>query len=186
MCNNHFLPDNYKGFCAKIAIFYFYASIREVCSSFYSNVSYSWMLHNASGFYLQLFLCNSLQIFIFSKHLPLDNRCFLSPSSLISSFHTGTIRRCLDWGGRSARTLDPHLTLELSLRFVLAVQIARADLNNRLISPIIIFTLHRGLKIRMIRPRKMNWSHMDYYPLYLRCFVYSRATYMSHDQIQSF
>ena len=91
ICSNHFLPDNYKGFCAKIAIFYFYASIREVCSSFYSKVSYSWMLHNASGFYLQLFLCNSLQIFIFSKHLPLDNRCFLSPSSLISSFHTGTL-----------------------------------------------------------------------------------------------
>ena len=88
-----------------------------------------------------------------------------------------TIRRCLDWGGRSARTLDPHLTLELSLRFVLAVQIARADLNNRLISPIIIFTLHRGLKIRMIRPRKMNWSHMNYYPLYLRCFVYTRVMY---------
>ena len=91
ICSNHFLADNYKGFCAKIAIFYFYASIREVCSSFYSNVSYSWMLHNASGFYLQLFLCNSLQIFIFSKHLPLDNICFLSPSSLISSFHTGTL-----------------------------------------------------------------------------------------------
>ena len=88
-----------------------------------------------------------------------------------------TNRRCLDWGGRSARTLDPHLTLELSLRFVLAVQITRADLNNRLISPIIIFTLHRGLKIRMIRPRKMNWSHMNYYPPYLRCFVYTRVTY---------
>ena len=79
ICSNHFLADNYKGFCAKIAIFYFYASIREVCSSFYSNVSYSWMLHNASGFYLQLFLCNSLQIFFFQNIYLLTTYVFFLP-----------------------------------------------------------------------------------------------------------
>ena len=50
---------NYEGFHAKIA------GIKEVRGSFYSSVSYSWMSHNASGFCLHMFLCNSLQIFIF-------------------------------------------------------------------------------------------------------------------------
>ena len=59
ICSDHFSVNNYERFHAKIA------GIKEVRSSFYSSVSYSRMLHNASGFCLQFFLCNSLQIFLF-------------------------------------------------------------------------------------------------------------------------
>ena len=50
-----------------------------------------WMLDNTSGFYLQLFYCNILQIFNLWPHLLLGNRCLLSPSTLIGSFHTDTL-----------------------------------------------------------------------------------------------
>ena len=62
---------------------------KSAVPSIHSSVSYSWMLHNASGFCLQLFLCNSLQIFIFHIYF-LTADFFLPPSTLIGSFLTDT------------------------------------------------------------------------------------------------
>ena len=60
-----------------------------------------------------------------------------------------------DWGGRGSRALDPLLTPALYFRLHSSwrFKLAGPDFTNGFINPFIMFTFHRGLKIRIIRPR---------------------------------
>ena len=63
--------------------------------------------------------------------------------------------RFLNRGSRGARALDTLLTLALCfrLRSSWRLKYPRPDSTNRFINPFIMFTFHRGFKIRIIRPR---------------------------------
>ena len=61
----------------------------------------------------------------------------------------------VDWGSRGARALDLLLTLALyfRLRSSWRFKLPGPDFTNRFVNPFIMFTFHRGLRIRIIRPR---------------------------------
>ena len=63
--------------------------------------------------------------------------------------------RFLYWGSRGARALDLLLTLALyfRLRSSWRFKLPGPDFTNRFVNPFIMFTFHRGLRIRIIRPR---------------------------------
>ena len=85
--------------------------------------------------------------------------------------------RFLDWGGRSPRALDPLLTLALyfRLRSSWRFKSQGPGLAKKFINPFITFTFHRGLKIRINRPR----SRTTFTRITIRhiCSMYTREKY---------
>ena len=68
--------------------------------------------------------------------------------------------------------------------FVLAVQIVRTDLKNRVISPVIYVHLPSRPQNRNNQTLKSNCSHSNYYPPYFAKCTHGWLT-RSHDQIRS-
>ena len=99
--------------------------------------------------------------------------------------------RFLDWGGRGARAMDPPLTLALyfRLRSSWRFKLPGPDFTNRFINPFTMFTLHRRLKIRIIRPRNRTaFSRSTIRHMYTRvtCKVtWSKSKRLRHDDSRS-
>ena len=147
------------------------------------------MLDNTSGFCLQLFRCNILQIFIFDHIYFLAKDVFFLPLHWLA---ISTLTPCTNWSivlhwmyywsDRGARAHDPPLSLALYFRFVQAVRIARSWFHNRFISP---FTLHRDLKIRITRPRnRPAFTRITIRHIYFAWCTHAWLT-RSHDQNRS-
>ena len=96
--------------------------------------------------------------------------------------------RFLDWGGRSPRALDPLLTLALyfRLRSSWRFKSQGPGLAKRFINPFITFAFHRGLKIRINRPR----NRTTFTRSTIRHIYFGQCTHVwrirSHDQNRSF
>lgn len=112
-----------------------------------------WMLHNTSGFCLQLFLHDILQNFIPNCIYFLATDALFLPShrlvvSTLTPFVTFLIEAAAAHGLLILFQLSP-CTLGSSWRF----KSPEPNFSNRFINSFIIFTLYKGLKIGIIGPR---------------------------------